>query len=447
MPKPFKVLMIVENDIAPLDTRVWWEALALRDHGFQVSVICPKGARGRPIYEEYRAPHEYREGIHIFRYELREGTTAATYVREYFAAMLHTCWLSLRILAGQGFDAVHVANPPDVFFPLGWFYHLLGKQFIFDQHDLAPEVFQEAFVGRVHGIAAMVFHRLLLASERISYLTADLVIAANESFRRVAIQRGSCDPSKVEVVRNNPNLEIVRPVAREPELKMGRRYLLVYVGVMGRQDGVEYALRALHYLVHTHGRQDVALALLGDGSQFDALQALAHQLGLDEYVYFHGWCSREEVLRYLSVADIGLSPDPYNALNDRSTMIKTMEYMAMGMPVVAFDLTETHLSAQGAALYATPNLVEDFADKIETLLDDEAQRLYMGALGRQRVEQELNWHRSSERLIQAYERVLCRRHVVSVEAPASLPASSRRPLAPIERDRLSDTTPTASSHG
>jgi glycosyltransferase involved in cell wall biosynthesis len=435
MPKPSKVLMIVENDIAPLDTRVWWEALALRDHGYAVSVISPKGAPGRPVYEQYREPYEYREGIHIYRYDLPEGDSAAAYVREYLIALLATFRLSIRIWARHGFDVIHVANPPDIFFPLGWFYRLAGKRFVFDQHDLAPELFEEVFASRTHGVVAGLFHRLLIMSERSSYRTADLIVAANESFRRTALQRGRCSPGKVEVVRNNPDLALIHDVALEPELKMGRRFLLAYVGVMGSQDGVENAIYALDYLVHKRGRQDIALALLGDGSQFDTLRSLTRQLGLDAYIHFHGWSSREDVLRYLSAADVGLCPDPYNPLNDRSTMIKTMEYMALGMPVVAFDLSETRLSAQEAALYATRNNVEDFAGKIATLLDDDALRKQMGAFGRRRVEEELNWDRSRERLIQAYGR-LPERDRASRDAPAAHPTPQH----------ATDPTPTASSH-
>jgi glycosyltransferase involved in cell wall biosynthesis len=426
--------MIIENDVAPLDTRVWWEALTLRDRGFQVSIICPKGAPARPIYQECRAPYDEREGIHIYRYDLPEGSSAAGYIREYLVALLSTSWLSLRVLRRHGFDVIHVANPPDIFFPLRWFYHLFGKWFVYDQHDLAPELFQETFASQMRRSAAWLLRRLLLACERYSYRTADLVIAANESFRQIAIHRGGCSLDKVVVVRNNPHLEDMRLVAPEPELKMGRRFLLAYVGVMGGQDGVEYALHALHHLVHERGRRDVALALLGDGSQLEALRALTHQLRLDEYVRFCGWCSRENVVRYLSTADIGLSPDPYNALNDVSTMIKTMEYMALGLPVVAFDLSETRISAQEAALYARPNQVDDFADKIAMLLDDEGLRHRLGAAGRRRIEDELNWRSSGEHLADAYDRLVSRRPMPQRTGPVPCPTGTEIPTNRVVAD-------------
>jgi len=238
--------------------------------------------------------------------------------------------------------------------------------------------------------------------EWCSYRTANLVIVTNSSQRRIAIERGHCRANRVFVVRNGPDLERLKPVTPEPELKKGRRYLLTYVGAMGVQDGIEYALSALHDLVHKSGRQDVSLVLMGNGDHLPKLQALAYELQLDEYVNFTGWVSGRDVVRYLTVADVGLSPDPRNALNEHSTMIKTMEYMAMGKPIVAFDLAETRFSAQDAALYATPNSVEELADKIETLLSDEKRRQSMGTFGRKRIEEALSWDYSKEQLLLAY---------------------------------------------
>jgi glycosyltransferase involved in cell wall biosynthesis len=398
--------MIVENDVAPLDTRVWGEALALRDHGLQVSIICPKGAVGRSVFERYRTPYECREGIHIYRYERPDGSSSAAYVREYLVALLNTIWLSLKVLIRHGFDVLHVANPPDIFFPMGWFYHLIGKKFVFDQHDLAPEVFQEIFASRVNGLSARLLLKLLRACERRSYRAADLVIAANESFRRIAIERGSCPAHKVSVVRNASALPPARFATPANELKLGRRYLLAYVGVMGVQDGVEYALDALHTLVYARGRQDVSLALIGDGGDVPALRARARKLRLDGYVTFTGWMASQDVAQNLASADVGLSPEPRNALNERSTMMKIMDYMSMGLPFVAFDLAETRFTAQDAGLYATPNSVDDFANKIEILLNCEALRLRMGSSGRIRAQGPLSWERSRERLLQAYDTLL-----------------------------------------
>ena len=388
-----KVLMLVENQPAPADRRVWPEALALRDQGFQVSIISPKGTT------KCRESHVCIDGIHIYRYRLPgTGHKYVAYFAEYGVAVLKTFWLSLKVLVRHGFDVIHAANPPDMFFVLGLFYRLFGKKFIFDQHDLSPEMFQVIYKGRLKPL-----HRLLLFMESRSYRTAHLVISSNVSQRQFAIERGGCCDNRVFVVRNGPDLRRLQIPTPEPELKRGRRYLLAYVGVMAVQDGVEYTLYALHELVHKRGRQDVSLVLMGDGDSAPALHRLAHQLELDDYVNFTGWTENKDVLRYLASSDVGLSPDPQNGLNEYCTMIKTMEYMAMGKPVVAFDLAETRYSAQDGALYATPNVIEDFADKIEILLDNEELRLAMGALGRKRIEDELNWDHSVKNLLLAYE--------------------------------------------
>lgn len=400
-PHACNVLMVIENRPAPADPRVWPEALALRDHGFAVSVISPKGAT------ELRESYRYIDGIHVYRYALPTGDSARAYLVEYAVALVMTLWLCLKVWRQRGLDVVHVANPPDVFFPIAWLLRCVGKRFVFDQHDLAPEMFEVLFLKRrPSSPIAQLLHQLLLVCERLTYRAANLVIVTNQTFQRVAMTRGRCPEHKIAIIRNGPNVRTLRLAAPQTELKMGKRFLLVYLGIMGAQDGVDYALRALHVLVRTRGRDDVALALLGTGAQESALRALAHELDLDACVRFTGWVERDEIARYLATADIGLSPDPRNTLNDASTMIKTMEYMAYGKPVVAFDLTETHFSAQGAALYARPNLVEDFADKIAVLLDDDALRQRMGEIGRQRIADTLSWHHSERQLIAAYRQML-----------------------------------------
>lgn len=395
MPRMRKVLMLVENISVPSDPRVWREARTLRQYGFHVSVICPKGeARDREAYVCI-------EGIHIYRYELSTTINKSSdYIKEYAVAMLKTLGLSFKVWFRHGFDVIHAANPPDIFFALGLLYRLLGKKYVFDQHDLAPEVFHVRFQDRMK-----VLYSLLKFFERCSYHTANLVITTNESQRLMALERGHCHPNKVVVVRNGPDITQLHTVPPEPALKHGKRYTLAYVGVMGMQDGVEYAIYALQELVYKRGRQDVGLVLMGHGDQILSLKALTHALQLDEYVHFTGWVAKQDMLRYLSVADIGLSPDPSNELNDRCTMLKTMEYMVMGKPVVAFDLLETHYSAQEAALYATPNSIEEFTDKIEILLKDEALRMKMGTYGRKRVEEELCWEHTQRNLLYGYKKL------------------------------------------
>jgi glycosyltransferase involved in cell wall biosynthesis len=393
--------MIVENLPVPADPRVWKEATTLHEAGCQVCVICPKGAT------KQQEAYTCIDGIHIYRYQLPTTTNSSgAYLKEYVTALLMTFWLSLKILFRHGFDVIHSANPPDIFFLLAWCYRLLGKKYIFDQHDLAPEMFQVKFKDR-KGLARLLY-RLLLICEWCSYHVAHKIIVTNLSQQWNTTERGGCSPHKVMVVRNGPNLTHLthlthlQPSTHEPALKRGRRYLLAYVGVMGIQDGVENTLYALHRLIHQRGRQDVSLVLMGSGDHLPTLQALAHELQLDDYVNFTGWVESADMTRYLRAADIGLCPDPQNGLNEYCTMLKTMEYMAMSIPIVAFDLTETHFSAQEAALYASPNSVEDFTEKIATLLDDEQLRTRLGAFGRNRIETALSWERSKEHLLLAY---------------------------------------------
>lgn len=386
-----RVLMLVENMSVPADPRVWHEAQTLHENGFAVTIISPKGTtRDRESYVRI-------DDISIYRYDLPITSGIYGYMKEYSIALLMTFWLSLKVWLFSGIDILHAANPPDLFFLIGLFYRIFGVRYVYDQHDLAPEVFSVKFQGRMKPL-----YRLHVFFERCSYRTANVVITTNETQRKVAIKRGRCSPDKVFVVRNGPDLERFCPLSTEAEKMQRERYLLAYVGVMGTQDGVEYALDALDLLIHQRGRQDIALILIGDGERLPALQSLAHRLDITEHVTFTGWVTMQEMLHYLASADIGLSPDPSNELNDCSTMIKTMEYMAMRMPVVAFDLPETRYSAQDSALYAPPNNVEAFADQIEKLLADEALRHQLGETGRRRVEEVLCWEQNKKKLLQAY---------------------------------------------
>jgi len=385
--------MLIENSPVPSDTRIWYEANLLRDHGFHVSVICPKGS----TYDQ--EAYVCVEGIHIYRYQLPATTnTYVSYILEYTIGMFMTFLLSLKVWCLHGIDVIHATNPPDIFFLLGWFYRLFGKKFVFDQRDLSPEMFQVKFKG-----GSKILHRLLLFLEWCSYQSAEVVITTNISQRRFAIGRGHYSPSRVFIVGNGPDLNRLKLVPLEHEPEKGWHFLLAYVGEMEVQDGVEYALYALHELVHKRGRQDVSLVLIGDGSHAAALRALAHKLQLDAYINFTGWVSTKDVVHYLTMADIGLTPDPRNGLNEYCTMVKTMEYMALGKPVVAFDLPETRISAQDGALYATPNSAEDFASKIETLLDDEKLRLSMGAYGRKRIDDALSWEHDKKNFLLVYK--------------------------------------------
>jgi len=386
-----RVLIIVENLPCPFDRRVWQEARTLAAAGYQVSIICPKA----PGYEE---GFVQIDGIDIHRHRLpTEADGVLGYALEYSVALAMEFWLSLKVLFGRGFDIIHACNPPDTIFLLGGFYKLFGKKFLFDHHDINPELYEAKFGKRGFG------RRLLIALERMSFSTADLVISTNESYRQIAIDRGGKKPEDVFVVRSGPDLSRIRQVPANPELRKGRKYLVGYVGVMGKQEGIDLLLQAVQLIVHHLKRTDIQFGLVGGGTELPAMRELAKQLGVAEYVTFTGRAPDAELLEMLNTADICVNPDRANEMNDRSTMNKVMEYMALAKPVVQFDLTEGRVSAGDASWYARPNDVADLAQKIVALLGDENQRIHMGAIGRERVEQVLAWQHEAPRLLAAYE--------------------------------------------
>jgi glycosyltransferase involved in cell wall biosynthesis len=386
-------LFLVENLPCPFDRRVWQQALALRHAGYQVSIICPTG-RG------FSSRFEVIDGIRIHRYRLPiEARKPAGYIIEYAAALAQTFMLSWRVLLTTGFDVVHACNPPDLLFLVGGFFKLLGKKFIFDHHDLSPELYRAKYGRR--GLC----HALLLWLERLTFLTADVSIATNESYRRIALERGRKSADRVFVVRSGPSLERLKTVPPHPALKAGRRYLVGYVGVMGQQEGIEYLLHAVRIAVFSLQRRDIQFVLVGDGTELPRLKGLAKELGVDDFVTFTGRVRDPDLLAALSTADVCVNPDVANEMNDMSTMNKIMEYMALGKPIVQFDLREGRVSAGAASLYARRNDPGDFAAKIIELLDDAPRRAEMGSYGRRRIENELEWRHEVPRLLQAYDTV------------------------------------------
>lgn len=386
-----RVLILVENLPSPFDRRVWQEATTLRDAGYQVTIICPTG-RG------YEKKFEIVEQIHIHRYHLPvEAEGPLGYALEYSTALLQTFLLCGKVFVGRGFDVIHACNPPDLFFLIGIFFKAFGKKFLFDHHDINPELYEAKFGRRD------TFYRLLLQFERWSFKTADVSIATNQSYRCIAIERGGMSPNRVFVVRSGPSLERLRIGPPHDELKRGRRYLVGYVGVMGKQEGIDYLLHAVHHIVYVYRRQDIHFGLVGGGTSLEAMKKLAVSLGVAEYVTFTGRVSDEEMLAMLNTADVCVNPDTANAMNDKSTMNKIMEYMALGKPIVQFDLTEGRFSAQEASLYAEPDDSIDLAAKLTFLLDDAALRERMGTAGRQRVLNELAWHHEVPKLLAAYQ--------------------------------------------
>lgn len=386
-----RVLILVENLPSPFDRRVWQEANTLRDAGYLVSIICPTG-------HGYDSKFEVIDGIHIHRYALPiEAEGAVGYALEYATALFRTFVLTWRVFFTRGFDVIHACNPPDLFFLIGGFFKLFGKRFLFDHHDINPELYEAKFGRRDF------FYRLMLTVERWTFRTADVSIATNESYRRIAIERGGMPPDRVHVVRSGPSLERMKIVPGDKRLKCGRRFLVGYVGVMGKQEGIDYLLHAIRHMVFDLRRRDVHFGLVGGGTSLAEMKGLAVHLGIADYVTFTGRVPDEEMLAMLNTADVCVNPDVANAMNDKSTMNKIMEYMALGKAIVQFDLAEGRVSAQGASLYAKRNDCADLAEKILELLDDPPRRQQMGAAGRRRVLDELSWDHEVPKLLAAYD--------------------------------------------
>jgi glycosyltransferase involved in cell wall biosynthesis len=396
-----RVLIIVQNLPVPFDRRVWLESQALAADGYQVVVVCPKG-QGDPGYQVL-------DGIEIYKYRpYAPGGSKLSFVTEYAYSFLATAWQTFKARRRGRFAVMQACNPPDIFWPLALILRVLDRtKFVFDHHDLCPELFQSRFPDDgTQGVnGPSLAYRGLRALERATHRTADHVISTNDSYRDVAIKRSGKKPADVTVVRTGPDPERLRRREPNPELRRGRTYLAAYIGVMGPQDGVDIVIRAADVVVRELGRDDIAFTLIGSGDCYDDLVALRDQLGLAGHVEFTGRAPDELVGQIMSTADAGLSPDPKNPLNDVSTMNKTMEYMAFELPVVAFDLRETRVSAEDAAVYVTPNDVREYAEAIVALMDDEATRTQMGKRGRVRVEQELAWSHQRRAYVDVYQRL------------------------------------------
>ncbi len=408
MSRPYRVLILVENLPVPFDRRVWLEATTLTRHGYDVSVICPK-AKG------FNASFEEREGVHIYRYGLPlDGKSGLSFVGEFVWAFLATSLLSFRIaLFGRGFDVVQACNPPDIFWLLGRFWRLLGCRFIFDHHDLSPEMYTVKF-GRGNGFVLQV----LLWLERRSFRAADVVIATNESHKAIAIQRGGKTPDDVYVVRSGPDLARFRVFPPDRRYFAGKEHLLVYLGEMCEQDGVDHLVRALKLLRDEHRRDDFHCIFVGGGPHQPAIKAYAEQQGLMDVSTFTGIVTDEELCRILSSATIGVDPDPKNDWSNKSTMNKIIEYMYFGLPIVAFELDETRVSAADAAIYAEDNSEATMAAALNALLDDPTRRKEMATIGRARVRETLAWNHSETPLLAAYAKALRPRRAPISREPA-----------------------------
>jgi glycosyltransferase involved in cell wall biosynthesis len=373
---------------------VWQESTSLQQAGYRVSVICPRGVDD-DSFEEI-------DGVRIHRYEppTNEGGTAG-YLKEFSVSWLRVARLALRIHRRDPFHVIQACNPPDTLWLLALGFRLRGVKFVYDQHDLCPEVFEVRFPEGKKPLGAGL--RFL---ERMSYACATTVIAPNESYKAVAVSRGRFDPDRVHVVRSGPDPALMRRGAADPELRPEGRHLVCYLGIMGPQDGVDLVVRAVDVLVHDLGRTDIHVALLGFGDCLDELKLLAKELDVDQHVTFTGRADKQMISRYLSSAEVGLSPDPLNPFNDVSTMNKTLEYMAFELPVVSFDLRETRVSAGDAAAYVADGDIAGFARAVAEVIDDPERGAAMGAKGRERIERTLGWPHQRERYVAVYRALL-----------------------------------------
>lgn len=393
------IVILVENLPVPFDRRVWMESLTLTQAGYKVSVISPCPP------DETDRPDRNIEGVSVYRYPMPAPTQSKfSFVRE-FAYCLWQTGLKLRqVWRDVPFDVIQTCNPPDTFWVLALPYKRLGVKFVFDHHDLCPELYESKF-GRRDAL-----WKALMWLERRQFATADHVIATNESYRRVAIERGGKTPQQVTVVRSGPLLSRFKPVPADPALKRGRKHLGVYLGVMGPQDGVDAAVRAVKHAVDG-GLRDTAFAFIGAGDCYDEVVSLAESLGLADLIEFPGRVSDLTLRTYLSTADFGIAPDPRNPLNDKSTMNKIVEYMAMGLPIVSFDLEETRQSAGEAAIYIADDDEAAMGRAIIDLVNDPRRREYMAQVGFSRMRGGLSWSSSAESLVRVYDRLLHQKRV------------------------------------
>lgn len=387
-----KVLIIVENLPVPFDTRVWQEATTLVANGYTVSVICPTG-------KGYTEEYELIQGVHIFRHDLpAEGNGAIAYLKEYTSALRQELRLAKKVYKEIGFGVIHGCNPPDDIYMVSKHFKKFGVKYVFDHHDICPELFEAKF-GRKSGL----LYLSQIYFERQTYKHCTFAFVTNESYKKIAIERGKMDPEKVIVLRSGPKLERMKIIPPIASIKRGYKYMVGYLGVIGQQEGIEYLLEAAKYIKEQEN--NVFWGIVGGGPYLEALKKQAHDMGLDDCVEFTGRAPDQQMLEYLNTADICVNSDTYNSMNDKSTMNKILEYMALAKPIVQFDLTEGRYSAQEASLYAKNNDSKDLAKKIMELLADPERRKIMGQYGRNRIVNELSWEHTSKALLEGYEKL------------------------------------------
>jgi len=392
-----KILIIVENLPVPFDTRVWQEATTLVQNGYIVSVICPKG-------KGFTAEREIIEGVNIFRHDLPlEGKAAFGYLREYTKALREETRLAKLIHKEIGFDVIHGCNPPDNIYLVAKKFKKYGVKYVFDHHDICPELFEAKFGKK--GLIKNLLYLSQVYLERQTFKHCTFSFATNESYKEIAINRGKMAPGKVIVLRSGPKFERLKIQSPVESIKRGKKYMVGYLGVIGAQEGIEYILQAAKYCKEVLGRDDIFWGIVGGGNHLETMKKMGTEMGLEDCVEFTGRVPDEMMLDYLNTADICVNSDTYNSMNDKSTMNKILEYMALKKPIVQFDLKEGRYSAQEASLYAEQNNARDLADKIISLLADPDKRKEMGEYGYNRIINELSWEHTSKALLEGYEKL------------------------------------------
>jgi glycosyltransferase involved in cell wall biosynthesis len=386
------ILIIVENLPVPFDRRVWQEANTLKDNGADVSIICPK-------MKDYTASYEIINGIEIYRHSLPlEARGAIGYFLEYSTALFWEFFLSWKIYFKKRFQVIHGCNPPDLIFLVALWFKIFGVRYVFDHHDINPELYIAKFNNKG------VFYKMMILFERLTFATAKFSIATNESYKEIAMRRGKMPENKIQVIRSGPKLDRLKLLPPDNQFRKGRKYLVGYVGVIGEQEGIDLLLESVKIIVSV--RNDIQFAIIGGGSDLDKMKQLAEKSGLGNYVDFYGRVPDDLMIAILNTSDLCVNPDKPTEMNNLSTMNKIMEYMALKKPVVQYDLKEGRFSAQEAALYARCGDTNDFADKIVKLIDDSDLRTKMGAFGYDRVLNELSWDFEKEKLLKFYDRIL-----------------------------------------
>ncbi|MEO8720419.1 MAG: glycosyltransferase family 4 protein [Ginsengibacter sp.] len=385
------ILIIVENLPVPFDRRVWQEAVTLKEAGAKVSIICPK-------MKGYNKSYECINSIEIYRHPLPlEASNAFGYLLEYSVALFWEFFLSVKVYYKKKFQVIQGCNPPDLIFLVALFYKMFGVKYVFDHHDINPELYIAKYNKKGF------FYKFMLLAERLTFKTANYSIATNESYKEIAITRGKMPIDKVQVVRSGPKLDRLTLGDGNIIHKKGRRFLIGYVGVIGEQEGLDLLLEAAEIIIKK--RKDVQFAIIGDGTGLAKIKETTAESGLEDFVDFYGRVDDQEMVEILNTADVCVNPDKPTEMNNLSTMNKIMEYMALKKPIVQFNLKEGKLSAQDSSLYAENTSTEDFANKIIWLLENENERIAMGNFGYNRIINDLSWKHESEKLLDLYTRI------------------------------------------